>query len=268
MANSDKLVQIAEKAKSYVSVYDRIVSPARPRWTDEFLSAIFLGRVARNRRMTRMRKVSGQLAEYRKQAVGTLGELLEVARELKRSSEATNAMSIGQMARLKSDIEVQKVHLDALKQSCSATLRAIEDETGTELPEDSREWLRISIPFDRVASMDDRIRHQRQWTALTETLAKVEALEAALAKAEQSYQRSSLIEQRCSKYLQRLEAENNLVEQRFDDLEAEIRVGELEQILSTLGEGKQGRAPLIELRDFEVMAEESDLQPEIEVEPR
>ena len=60
-----------------------------------------------------------------------------------------------------------------------------------------------------------------------------------------------MIEQRVTGYLARLETESRLVDRRFDELEAEIRVGELEQILGTL-DGKDGeRPPLIDLREFE-----------------
>lgn len=248
---SDKLVLISQKAKSYVALYDKLIHPARPRWTDEFLSAIWLDKLARSRRLTRIRKVSGQVDEYRTRAVDTLRELLDVAGELKRSAEATNAMSIGLLARLESDIKIEQVQVTALRKSCKSTIKLVAARTGQPMPEELDEWTLISVPFDEVESTTERISHQRHWAALVQAITKLSGLHAEQAKAELSLQRSSVIEQRVSGYLMRLETENRLVGRRFDELEAEIRIGELESILGTLDGKQSGDPALIDLQQID-----------------
>lgn len=259
---SENFGLISQKAKSYVALYDKLIQPARPRWTDDLLSALWLDRVARNRRLTRIRKISGQVSEYRGRAVETLKELLEVATELKRSAEATNAMSIGRMSRLESDVELETVKVEALRTSCADTVGLIEARIGAPLPEDWSEWPAIATPFDEVNPMSERVRHQRQWSAIIETVTKVAGLREELRKADQSFQRSSVIEQRATGYLERLQTENRLIDRRFDELEADIRIGELEEILATL-DGKSGDQPaLADIERFE------DLAPlEVDAEP-
>ena len=251
---SDKLVLISEKAKSYVALYDKLIHPARPRWTDEFLSAIWLDKLARSRRLTRIRKVSGQVDEYRSRAVETLRELLDVATELKQSAQATNAMSIGLLSRLESDMKLEQVHVGALRESCADTIALVAARSGAPLPEDLEEWTLISAPFDEVESMTDRVAHQRQWAAVLQAITKLTGLREERVKADQSLQRSSVIEQRVSSYLERLETENRLVGRRFDELEAEIRIGELEEILGTLDGKSPAQPALIDLKSIENLA--------------
>ena len=259
---SEKLVLISQKAKSYVALYDKLIHPARPKWTDELLSALWLDRIARNRRLTRIRKVSGQVAEYRTRAVETLKELLEVARELKHSAEATNAMSIGRISRLESDLELETVQLDALRKSCKSTINLVKKRAGGLLPEDIDDWTRISTPFDEVRSTTERVRHQRHWAALVQAISKVSGICEELRKAEESVQRSSVIEQRVTGYLERLETENRLVDRRFDSLEADIRIGELEEILGSLDAKGSDQPSLTDLESFEHF-EANAIDPEI-----
>ena len=257
---SEKFGLITQKAKSYVALYDKLIHPARPRWTDDLLSALWLDRVARNRRLTRIRKVSGQVAEYRTRAVDTLSELLGIARELKKSAEATNAMSIGRMSRLESDLEVERVKVEALRTGCADTIALIEGRLGTELSEDWNEWPAIASPFDEVNPTSERVRHQRQWAAILEAVTRVAGLREELRRADDSFQRSSVIEQKVTGYLERLETENRLVDRRFDALESDIRMGELEEILATL-DGKTGDQPALNELDRFAELESIDVEP-------
>ncbi len=264
MSENKAIVVLSDKARSYVDLYERVVAPARSRWTDDVLSALWMDRIARNRRLARVRKVTERIDEVREQAVTTLAELLSGARELRRKAQDSNSMAIGSLTRSRSDRQLAREQVESLIERCTDTLRFVEERNGMKLPERWEEWPRIGVVMDDpggILGLERLVHHQRRWQAVLENIARVEASEAEIAKAEQSLVRSNQIEQKCARFLERLETEERLVSRRFDDLEAEIRVGELESIVGTLTAPKDGRAPLLEIRAFELLDEDTEATP-------